>query len=117
MQMQEIDLLTIVKDWHKGDPLLRRHLSISEREGHWLYFTSRCNNRTGYAVGFIGITEGPFGINGTELYTWNLSTVKVPMHRKFLMTLNVGDPNYFEKLRAGLITGHNSLSGFTECQI
>jgi hypothetical protein len=120
-ETQKPSLTDIINEWMRGDPLLCQHFRWEwpKPKGKYdldCFYIGICNklDMTSYAVGFVGTSPSKLYIDQTLTWEW---TVKedVVGRRQPNIRYFPEDPQFFEKLKAGLIAGHNSLSSITKC--
>ena len=121
MPMQdEANLVSIVHDFIMGDPLLKKHINFEpDFKGHAeVIGTCYPKRKVQYAIGVVGQQDDIKAV--VWVWHWTPTYSKEgELHFSRGMgpelTLHPGDPQFFEKLKAGLIKGHNSLALYHKC--
>lgn len=114
--MPALTLVNIVLKFIQEDPLLKNHITYTpdDPEGDMAgVFLGACAplNEAPYAIACVSNKH-----RLAQTWEWDLFT---PAHDKRVTFCDLvpEDPNFFEKLRAGLIIAHNSLSSTHLCKI
>ena len=118
--MSTLNLVTIVCNWIKKDPLLKKHIHYDPEDlGDETYgaFLCPCSKKkqVRFAIAFISNNVDC----DTTTWSWSkrksLDGKKFPGSRLPDIIHAPGDPQFFKKLKRSLVIAHNSLGHYSGC--